>query len=148
MDAHKTYNSEYIEQLLTDGSKRGFMASSDALEVLMKRSNGTFKFTELDEKIITDHVVFYMSENNFLFRSFERRLVQLVDSGIAQYIVDSYAYKQRSKNEDPRRVLTYNHLAIGFQIWLFFLFVAFLCFLLEFVPSIYRKFIVNFRVGV
>lgn len=104
-----------------------------------------FKYTILEEKIISDHYGFLFMVNEFMFDAFNRKIVQLVESGVADRIVNSYSVKL-NKTEDKHGpvVLTLDHLGIWFIICLGFLTFAMISLVLElsvnFLTKAFKKF--------
>ena len=98
----------------------------------MRLSKGKFKPTRLSERIIMNHLSFVFFNSSFLYKSFNKKLTQLVESGLAERYVNEFANPYPIENEDGGPVvLTFDHLSVGFQIWLLFLFVSFVSFLVE-----------------
>jgi phosphoribosyl-ATP pyrophosphohydrolase len=124
-------SSDFITELLVDGSNRGVITDSNWLSVLMRQSEGTFKYTKLEEKIISDHWGFVFPVDSFMFKAFDRKISQLVESGIAQKIVEEFVEFSEEKPSDDPAVLTLGHLDIWFYALMGLLCVALLCFLAE-----------------
>jgi hypothetical protein len=128
-------NLHKISDLLADGSNNAFITDSEYLSYLEKSSNESKKFTKLDEKILSNHWGFEFMKNTFIFKAFNRKVVQLVEAGIADLIVkDETSVNHRSSDDEPEK-LSLDHLGVWFNIWLVLLTAAALCFLVEFVVS-------------
>lgn len=126
------HEPEYVSNLLSDSSKRGVAVSSELLAHLLKASKGKLKINELDEKIISNHVSYTFTKNDYMFKPFNNKLVQLVEAGLADYYVKHYANPYTQEGQmDERVVLTLDHLGTGFLIVFLFLIAAFQCFLME-----------------
>lgn len=99
---------------------------------LRKRSNFTFKYTQLKEQIISDHIGFYFPWNHFLHEAFDRKLGQMIESGITKKLVDEASFMRVQSTDDYEPlVLTMDHLDVVFQLWLAGLLTSTLEFLLE-----------------
>lgn len=95
-----------------------------------QNSKGKIKFAVLKEKIITDFLSLTTDKNHFLYESMNRKIVQLVESGVADKYVREQTIHIPEEKIGPV-VLTLDHLGFGFQIWLGSLTIAFMFFLLE-----------------
>lgn len=72
---------------------------------------------------------FAFPKNHFLFEEFNKKIEQLITSGVMQKLIE-----QRKSNVDADEgpsVLTLDHLAIGFCIWAIVALIAFAAFCLE-----------------
>lgn len=102
---------------------------------------GSFRFTPLAEKIISNLNSFAIHKNSFLYSAFNRKVLQLVEAGLAERFIsdfDNY-YGRATAREGGPVVLVYDHLAAGFQIWLMFLGLSFSCFCFELFLKLYRS---------
>lgn len=126
------YFQDNMTQLLTDGANRGFITDTSYLSLMLYYTNGTFKYTKLEEKIISDHFGFQFSINNFIYNAFNRKIVQLVESGIADRNIKNFCSRCESKEDasDPL-ILTHEHLGIWFLVLLGCLLFCLMCFLVE-----------------
>lgn len=131
------YTPDFHTQLLVDGSKRAIYTSDEFLQSFIKSSDGKFKYLKLKERIVSDHISYIFERNYFMFEAYNRKILQLVESGIAAKIIQGYNQKTGELAEDGPAVLTLEHLSVGFEIWLLFLLVSSVCFLFEFVQKIY-----------
>jgi hypothetical protein len=120
---------KYIEKLLPVGSKNFVVTDNLHLSALMKKAN--FDYLVLDEKIMSENMAFFFPWNHFLHDAFDRKLSQLVDSGVAGKLVDDATFVKRRKVETFDVVLTMDHLDIVFRIWLAGLITALLSFITE-----------------
>lgn len=128
------HNPNYVKDLLVDDSRHGVVVNRYIMNILLNLSEGKIKFTQLDERIITDHIDFIFHKNNFMYKAFDRKLVQMIEGGIAERNVGEY--DSRYKYEEPEGgpvVLTLSHLGVGFQFWLVFLIICVAFFVLELV---------------
>lgn len=126
------YNQDNVTKLLPDGSNRGFITDTSYLSLMLYYTNGTFKYTQLQENIISDHFGFQFAVNNFIYNAFNRKVVQLVEAGIADRNIKDFCSQCAPKEEtsDPL-ILTHEHLGIWFLVWLGCLLLCFMCFLVE-----------------
>jgi hypothetical protein len=128
-----------LTDLLADGSNNAFITDSEYLGYLEKSLNGSKNFTTLNEKIVTNHWGFYFYSNQFIFNAFNKKIPQLVESGIADYIIKNEAsYKKNFVDAEPKP-LTFNHLDYWFRIVLILLATATVVFLGEVVSSFMMK---------
>lgn len=135
---------KFITNLLPEGSNRFFITDDIHLNKLRKRSNLTFKYTQLNEKIMSDHVGFYFPWNHFLHEAFDRKLGHMIDSGVVKKLVEDAAFIREAKCESFNPdVLTMEHLDVVFQIWLAGLCTALLQFIFEYLvyKICYKSFI-------
>jgi hypothetical protein len=95
-------------------------------------SKGNFRYLVLAERILSDHWSFIFEDrNNFMFEAFNRKVLQLVESGIAAKIIeDSTKFRETPELHEPK-VLTLNHVGVWFVIWLCFLCGAAAVFVVE-----------------
>jgi hypothetical protein len=120
-----------IFDLLSDGSNTAFVTDSEFLSFLEKSSNGTQKFTKLSEKILSNPLGFQFISNDFMFKPFNQKIVQLVESGIADMIIKNESSFTRKYVEEEPPPLTLDHLGVWFEIWIVMLSVAGLSFIVE-----------------
>jgi hypothetical protein len=76
-----------VQDLLIDGSRRSFITTSFYLYAMNVVSNGTLKYKVLPEKIRSYHYGFKFSPNHFMFEVIKRKVEQLLESGITQFLV-------------------------------------------------------------
>lgn len=89
-------------------------------------------FHILPESLITNSIVFYFHKNSFMFKSFSRKVTQLMENGLGQkYVKEIQDVRIVPADESKPKVLTLVHLSIGFKAWLVFLLLSFLTFLIE-----------------
>lgn len=135
------YNHANITDLLVEGSDRGLITDTSFFSLMLYYTNGTFKYTRLEEKIISDHYGFMFTVNHFIFKALNSKVVQLVESGIADRNVKDFCSrcKSRGGDNDEPAVLTLDHLGIWFLIWIGFMIVCFVSFLGELVTDARKK---------
>ena len=123
-----------------EGSNRGFVTDTDHLSFIEKMSNGTEKFTKLNEKLLSNHWGFQFWANDFIFKAFNRKIKQLVEAGVVDVIIknESRFNDLNVENHGPV-MLTLDHLGTWFIIWLAFLAVSSVSFLLEAAVSTLMK---------
>lgn len=131
-------NHHLIPKLLTDGSKTCVILSTEKLNEIIKESNNAFTFTKLNEKIISDHWGFVFEMNEFMFEPFNRKVVQLVESGIAErFVTVGNATKFEKKVEPP--AITLNMLSVWFKLWAILMGLALFVFLVELASGIAKE---------
>lgn len=121
-----------IADLLSDGSNRAFVTDSEYLSFFEKSLNESGKFTKLKENILTNHWGFLFYSNEIIFKAFNRKLPQLIESGIADFIMKNEARAKQKAEEILTVVLTLDHLENWFKLFLILLGVAGIVFAVEF----------------
>ena len=114
-----------------DGSNNAFITDSEFLSFLEKSVNGTKKFTKLGEKILSNHWGFQFMTNDFMFKAFNTKVKQLVESGLAELIIKNATSANVPKSSNQPVVLTMIHLEIWFKILIMMMIIAFLSFFIE-----------------
>lgn len=127
------YDHQSLRQILKDGSNRGVVLSSDKMNSVLKASKGTFEYVELAERVISDHIVYWFTRNNFIFESFNRKVSQLVESGLARKYVNDFMKKYR-KVSDRSNIndLIVKQMTFGIHILLLLAMLVTLSFIGEF----------------
>lgn len=75
-------------QLLAVESKKAYIISAEMEKVYRLNLSGNVPWNILEEKVITDYVGFKFGVDHFYFESFNQKVFQLIESGIANLIVD------------------------------------------------------------
>lgn len=88
-------------------------------------------YSQLKEKIITDYIGFVLHMQSFIFEQMNRKVVQFVESGLAQKFTEKYKRARQSGEEGGPKVLTLEHLNSGFYIWLVCVCIAVVVFMIE-----------------
>lgn len=88
-------------------------------------------YSQLKEKIITDYIGFVLHKESFIFDQMNRKVVQFVESGLAQKFMENYKRARKNGEEGGPKVLTLEHLNAGFYIWLVCVCTAVVVFLIE-----------------
>jgi hypothetical protein len=122
-----------IVDLLADDSNNAFITDSEYLRFLEKSLNGTKKFTQLKEIVMSNYLGFMFLNDHFMFKPIDGIVGQLYESGIAQRIVDQEAALTYKEASDEPVVLSMHHLGIWFYAGIFMLVVALVAFISEFV---------------
>lgn len=138
-----------MHQILFDSSKSGLLLNSEEILVYNSNMKSRMQLTKLAERVILNHKCFAFEKNAFVYAAFDRKIVQLVESGLADKFIRDYESSIKMENFeeiDGPVVLTLNHLGVGFQIWLLFVFLSIAFFLLEmfvrsFLDSSYKKYL-------
>lgn len=140
---NKSHDPAAVNEFLADGSDRGIILNTHELQVIT--SGGGFKSDnlvkqlkchQLRESIISDHWGFSISQNHFMFKPLNRKIVQLVESKIANRIVEEIQSRKTVDN-DGSSVLSMEHLGIWFLFCAVF-FLVFICFICDMI-MFYRK---------
>lgn len=118
----------YFDQLLETGSNRGFLCDTN---ILRFDRTPIKRYSQLKEKIISDYNGFMLAPNSFMFDSLNRKVVQFVESGLAQKFVSKYFDTKKVAELNGPKVLTLDHLSAGFFVWLACLVVAIVGFVCE-----------------
>jgi hypothetical protein len=132
-------NFESIANLLQDGTNRGFITDTDWLSVLVKAAKGNVQFTKLNERIISNYWGLSFDSTSFIYKAFDRKICQLVESGIAEKIVSEFVSYRSEEVVDEPVVLTLSHLEYWFFAWAALLALALVCFVVERCSSIVLK---------
>jgi hypothetical protein len=100
--------------LLSDGSNRAYFTDTETLSFIERHHNGSQNFTKLDQKVLTNHWGFVFTSNDFIFKAFNRRISQLVESGLVQKTIrDEAEFVKHVKEEEPTS-LSLEH----FEYWM------------------------------
>jgi hypothetical protein len=123
----------HIQGLLADGSNRAFITNTNDLYAMNLESNGAFKYKILPERIRSYHWGFKMHPNHFMFEVFNRKIRQLVESGIAKVLFDKETIKKKpdERGSEEPVALNLEHLAVWFKILLVLLYIALFVLFLE-----------------
>lgn len=101
----------------------------------------------LHEKIISDYIGFKQLVNCILLHGVNRKVIQLVESGLADYYVNRHRFKRMPEDDPCPQVLTLDQMSAGFIIWLASLAITLVCFVLEILlkscRNLYSKFMVR-----
>jgi hypothetical protein len=137
---HDSRNWTFVSDLLADGSNAGYVTNALRLERMHDFSYKTSNFTVLSEKILTNYQGFVFDPSHHIFKGFNRKIVQMVEAGIAQYLVEKET-TQYKKNEPPEGpvVINLNHIDVWFHIWAVFLGFALSFLICEFIAAKLRK---------
>jgi hypothetical protein len=110
-----------IVDLLADDSNNAFITDSEYLRFLEKSLNGTKKFTQLKEIVMSDYLGFSFMNNDFIFKPVDRIVGQLYESGIAQRILDQESALNYQETSNEPVALSMRHLGIWFYVGIFML---------------------------
>jgi hypothetical protein len=122
MAGHDSKNWSLIRDLLADGSNAAYITYAvflDAMYFNSKLKNNTADFTVLNEKIMTSYQGFLFKPHEHIFKGYNRKIVQMFEGGISQYIVTQEWKAKYEKVEPPEGpvVLTLDHIDVWFHIW-------------------------------
>lgn len=118
-------------KLLSVGSNRGFLDSEDQLEYIFENVLEPLNFSILQEKVVPVFIGYLQLKDCFIFETLDRKVVQLVESGLAQVLVDKYHVIKKPAGKIGPKVLTFDHLDAGFFVWLACVAVVILVFIVE-----------------
>lgn len=123
---------EFIKKLLTDGSKRAVVITSEIRDILYALDKGKIDLTRLEESIITDNMALVLRSDNFMTLPFHQKIMRLAEAGVTTYAVKNDEQHFYIEPPEDKIVLTLGHLGTGFFIWLGCLGFATIFFMLEF----------------
>lgn len=130
--------TESLESMLAElrthtlDSKKFFIFSAPDLTSLVIEYE--IEYNLLQQPLMMNNIVFFFPRTSFIFESFARKLSQMIEVGIAEKVTrDHDVVKNRNVKveESGPKVLTLDHLGVGFLAWLGFLMVSLICFVLE-----------------
>lgn len=105
-----------LSSLLSDGSKTAFFTDTENLKFLTKSHNGSVKFTKLNQNLLTNHWSFMFFKNHFILKAFNRKIPQLVESGIADLIIKTEAQYKERVLDTLTKPLAFKHLEYWFKL--------------------------------
>ena len=128
-----------FEQMQNSSYKGSF--SNNEFAFLMynykKEPKDRFFFHQLDKRFRNHNVHVRLPQKRyFLYKTFNRKIRQLVEGGFFVHWFDRYLNDPSLRKPDPeddRVVLTMEHLSVGFIIWLGMLLIASLAVIIELV---------------
>lgn len=119
--------------VLAPSFQGGILVDSDMLDIRVEMANKKlWKF--LSDKILSTNCGMIFKVNHPLHEPFNAKITQMISGGITNQILEPYQkgrFKNLETDQAEPKVLTMTHLMIGFEIWLFFLYLAIGAFLLE-----------------
>lgn len=110
-------------------ANNGLIIDSDQLNEPRWKLKQNPPYSVLKEKVISDYVGLVLNKNNFIFDAMNRKVVQLVESGVAQKIIGEQVTK-KLEHSGPQ-VLTLEQLKAGFYIWLVCIAISIFAFIWE-----------------
>lgn len=128
-----------LVNLLSDGSNNAFITDSEYLKFLEKSNKGSVPFTVLKEKVLTNHWGFMLFSNQFIFKAFNTKIPQLVESGIADYIIQKESQFRKNFENASKIPLSLEHLEHWFKFMLFSYALSGVIFILEFVCNLFEN---------
>lgn len=120
-----------MTELLTDGSNRGVLFDRFQFTLFKQIVQANPPFSVLQEKVITDYYGIMIHTNSFMFAPTNKKVVQFVESGMAQFLVDKYRYINKFTDDEGPQVLTLDHLDAGFYVWLVCVVFSIFAFIVE-----------------
>lgn len=123
----------YINDVTSDSFKGGVFISDEMLATLKTDYRGEIEWITIKQPVLSSHVAMYFEQNHFLFEPINEKINQLINGGIIDHWIKNATNSRYNLEKQTKRgpkVLTMNHLMIGFQVWL--LFLAFACSVLNF----------------
>lgn len=133
-----------ISKFLFDGSNRAYITSN--LVQSSCKIDIDVTWSTMKQKIITEYFGFVSTANNFFFQTFNAKIFQLFESGLARQIVENekkllFSF-HKSKispkaplEENSNVVLTLYHFQPWFNAYLGFLSIAFAVFVVEIIAK-------------
>lgn len=127
--------------------KNRLLVGSETVENLETFLKGKFKLTKFPERIILNLLSFSYWKNHFANVILDRKFSQLIESGIAERLVENPNNKEvkNSENDEPA-VLDLEILSVKFQIWLLFLVLSYVSFCLELSFGAFKRILRRFLI--
>lgn len=99
----------------------GLIINSDNVNHAIQRYQGKFQVNFLKENLVELASGLLMPRQHFLFGQTNQAITMLLEGGIMQrWVKIALNHTKVTARYEPK-VLTMNHLRIGFEIWIFFL---------------------------
>lgn len=97
-----TFDENFGKEL-TPGRKRAFITDTNHVTSIVKKAGGKLKYLMLKEIFISDYKSFMLNDKTtFLQKRFERKILKLVESGIARKIIEDYkTLKKATEDDEP-----------------------------------------------
>lgn len=136
-DVHENQLAELSNRISTNSSVKAAMIITN-LNFIKLRSepNGVANVKVLNELVMEVPRGLMFPRFHVLYEPFSRKLDQLFQAGIVQRLVQSYYNFNMAQITKGPKVLTIEHLALGFQVWLFFLMISTIAFIAEILFSL------------
>lgn len=83
-------NCEFLQNFLFEGSNRVLILPRLTEITCYQELKGNLTWSVAEEKVISDMYGYFSDGDNFFFENFNRRIAQLVESGIVQCFVKFY----------------------------------------------------------
>lgn len=99
----------------------GLIINSDNVNHAIQRYQGKFQVNFLKENLVELASGLLMPRQHFLFGQTNQAITMLLEGGIMQRWVKIALNHTKVIARSEPKVLTMNHLRIGFEIWIFFL---------------------------
>lgn len=122
------------DEFFKNGVNRATILNSEDVRLLsfaFDRREISAPWVQLKEKIISDYMGLALYKNSFMYELINRKVVQFMESGLAQSLVDSYRYIKKHADKIEPNVLTLEHLQAGFYVWLACIVVSLIAFIME-----------------
>lgn len=124
-------SKKLLEKLSHPNSKQALILMIENLPFVVAHANISTALTVLKQTFLTAHIGFTMQKDNFLNHQINRKITQAVESGLMDYWRMNYDPKPISEQPAEPQVLTMEHLALGFNIFLLCLAISFIAFIAE-----------------
>jgi hypothetical protein len=114
-----------------DDHHRAFVLTKRKALHLLNNTKFNLKF--LPEPFRTVHCGLQFRTNDFLYNIFNKKVVQLFESGISEYSMKNHESFVATPKEDekPPRLLNFDQFTNWLKVWLICVLVAWLCFFVE-----------------
>lgn len=140
LESKEFFSDKIYEETSRSGSKQTILICLQDLSPLINSIQTERAFKIIEASSFTTQCGLETSKNNFLNRQVNKKIVQVVESGLMDYWTAKYVPRPKYFPQPGPQILTMDHLSIGFEIWLCCLLLCFVTFLIEQMRS---KFVVR-----
>jgi hypothetical protein len=126
----------YLYTTIDTSRKIGVLTDSEAIKSLNMIHKGKYEFKFLNEKLFSSYVGLQQNPTYFLSETFNNQIPALLENGLINFWISCFYTQYDHKFETGPAVLTLKQLSIGFQLFLFMLFISVICFVGEFGTTI------------
>lgn len=107
---------------------------------LMSSKDEKIHYIKLEEKLATfNKVIIFPTKKDFLYPTMKWKIKQLIEAGFFDYWMKHYithsSVVQEEEEVETRIVLTWDHLYVGFTLWMAMLLIAALSFIGEHIKA-------------
>lgn len=126
---------ELYEEVSAPGSHKTILVGLQDLPFFIELLKIETTMKVIVESSFTTHYGMETTHDNFLNQKINRKIIQFVEVGLMDYWKNKHEPKPKEMLEMGPKILTVEHLAIGFKIWLVCISLSLVAFLIEFVGS-------------